>query len=388
MATLNNAPYSDEQITSFVDLLNNDLPDHRDNRGKIHSLTFVIAGFVLATLIGRQKLSSIHRFMVGRADWLGKLTQTDAPKPISRAHLPRLLDGLDWIALNGLIERCFCVRVQCDGEKQWAAVDGKALRGTLDAGEKQNLILAVAHDAREVLAQARQCGDKSSEIPEVRTLLKDSGLEKQKVSLDAHHFNPITTAQIHQAGGIYLTQAKENQPVFLQQCQALRSKSQALAEEVEHEKAHGRVTTRRAQMFPLAPVTLDPRWKDSGLSALIVVERETFEVAKQKTTFETSYYVSNMVPVPSDAKPVVKELAQAIRRHWGVESNNWIRDVTFGEDSVKTKAGNQAQVMGLLRGLAIELIRKTSPKNFKAAIEKCTDTPGYLESMLLRVKFL
>ena len=211
----NDAPYSSEQINVFVDLLKNDLPDLRDNRGKRHSLAFVIVGFVLATLLGRQKLSGIHRFIVNRADWLGELTQIETVKPISRAHLPRLLDGMDWTVLNELIERCFGVRMQCDGAKQWAAVDGKALRGTLDAGDKQNLILAVAHGTREVLAQARQCGDKSSEIPEVRALLKDSGLEKQKVSLDAHHFNPCTTAQIHQAGGIYLTQAKENQPVFL-----------------------------------------------------------------------------------------------------------------------------------------------------------------------------
>jgi hypothetical protein len=34
------------------------------------------------------------------------------------------------------------------------------------------------------------------------------------------------------------------------------------------------------------------------------------------------------------------------------------------EDHIKTKAGNQAQIMALLRGLAIELIRKTSPKNW------------------------
>ena len=197
------ARYSGKQIDGFVDLLKNDLPDLRDNRGKRHSLAFVIVGFVLATLVGRQKLSGIHRFIANRVDWLGELTQIEAAKPISRAHLPRLLDGLDWPVLNELVERCFGVRVECDGEGQWVAVDGKALRGTLDAGDKQNVILAVAHDTREVVAQARQSGDKSSEIPEVRTLLKDSGLEKRKVSMDAHHFNPATTAQIHQAGGIY-----------------------------------------------------------------------------------------------------------------------------------------------------------------------------------------
>jgi hypothetical protein len=165
----------------------------------------------------------------------------------------------------------------------------------LDAGDKQNLVLAVVHDTREVVAQARQCGDKSSEIPVVRELLKNSGLEKQKVPLNAHHFNPATTAQCHQAGGFYLTQVKENQAIFLQHCKMGHTQFLPLAETIGHEKEHGRVTTRNAQLFSLTSLTLDSRWKNSGLSTLIVVERETFASAQQKTSFETSYYVSNAV---------------------------------------------------------------------------------------------
>jgi hypothetical protein len=44
--------------------------------------------------------------------------------------------------------------------------------------------------------------------------------------------------------------------------------------------------------------------------------------------------------------------------------------------------------MGLLRGLAIELIRQTMPKNFQAAIDKFVDSASALESMLLQVNFL
>lgn len=384
----NEEPYSREQITCLVDLLKNELPEHRDNRGKRHPLALVIAAFVLATLVGRQKLSSIHRFMCNRTDWLHELLQIPKVKPISRAHLPRLLDGLNWLVLNELIERCFGVRIQSHEPQKWVAIDGKALRGTLDAGDKQNLIMAVAHDTREVVAQARQGGDKSSEIPVVRELLKESGLEKQKVLLDAHHFNPTTTAQIHQSGGIYLTQAKENQALFLQQCKQLHTQFSPLAETTAYEKAHGRVTSHRAQLFPLISLALDSRWKNSGLSMLIVVARETLEIAKQKTSFETSYYVSNTVLEAEEIKPIVEELAQAIRCHWCVESNNWIRDVTFNEDHIKTKAGNQAQIMALLRGLAIELIRRSSPKNFQAAIENFADSVFTLESMLKQVKFL
>ena len=384
----NEEPYSGEQVTCFVDLLKNELPEHRDNRGKLHSLALVIAAFVLATLVGRQKLSSIHRYMRNRADWLCELTQTAKVKAISRAHLPRFLDGLNWSVLNKLIERCFGAQIECQETTKWVAIDGKALRGTLDAGDKQNLILAVVHDTREVIAQARQEGDKSSEIPVVRALLKDSGLEKQKVSLDAHHFNPATTTQIHQAGGVYLTQVKENQAIFLQQCKDLHTQFLPLAETINHEKAHGRVTTRRSQLFSLAPLILNSRWSNSGLSTLIVLERETFDASKQKTSFDTSYYVSNSVLEPGAINPLAEELTQAIRSHWSVESNNWIRDVTFNEDHIKTKAGNQAQIMALLRGLGIELIRKYSPKNFQATIEQFADSISDLESMLRQVKFL
>jgi predicted transposase YbfD/YdcC len=380
-------PFSDKEVTSFVELLNTELPEHRDNRGKRHSLALVITGVVLATLVGRQTLSSIQRFISHRIEWLCELTNTKIVKPISRAHLPRLLDGLNWVSINKLIERRFGVQVQGDEIQRWIAIDGKALRGTLNAGEKQNIVLAVTHDTRELIAQARQCGDKSSEIPVVRELLRDSGLGKQKISLDAHHFNPKTTAQIHQDKGIYLTQVKENQAIFLKQCKALILECTPLAETVEHDKGHGRITTRRAQLFSLELLTLDSRWKKSNLSVLIVIERESFEVSKQKSTFETSYYVSNSsLDEPLDS--LAQELALAIRQHWGVESNNWIRDSTFGEDLIQTKAGNQAQVMALLRGLAIELIRKTFPKNFRAAIDKFMDSPFTLETMLKQMNFL
>jgi predicted transposase YbfD/YdcC len=178
---------------------------------------------------------------------------------------------------------------------------------------------------------------------------------------------------------VYLTQVKESQAIFLQQCKMVRTQLLPFAETIIHEKEHGRVTTRSTHLFSLASLTLDSRWKNSGLSTLIVVECETFESAKQKTSFETSYYVSNAVFEADVIKPLVEELTQAIRFHWGVESNNWIRDVTFNEDQIKTKAGNQSQIMALLRGLAIKLIRKTSLKNFQIAIKNFADSVSTLE---------
>jgi hypothetical protein len=67
------------------------------------------------------------------------------------------------------------------------------------------------------------------------------------VSLDAHHFNPDTTAQIHEAGGVYLTQVKENQASFLQQCKLLHTQFLPFAETIGHEKEQGRVGADRCR---------------------------------------------------------------------------------------------------------------------------------------------
>jgi hypothetical protein len=64
-------------------------------------------------------------------------------------------------------------------------------------------------------------GSKASAIPVVRALLLHSQLEAHQVTLDAHHCNPTTTAQMHQAGGQYGIQGKENQPLLLKPWQDL-----------------------------------------------------------------------------------------------------------------------------------------------------------------------
>lgn len=50
------------------------------------------------------------------------------------------------------------------------------------------------------------------------------------------------------------------------------------------------------------------------------------------------------------------KLLALVRGHWKVESNHWIRDVTFDEDRSQIRKGNGPQVMATLRNLAVSLI--------------------------------
>jgi predicted transposase YbfD/YdcC len=350
-------------------------------------LVFLIVTVVFSILMGRSKVSSIHRYMTNKIDWLREVTGFEDATVISRSHLPRMLAKLDWQDLNEVINQCFSDKTVQIIENEWIAIDGKVMRGTLKSGDKQAIVHAVSHESRMDIAQAQQVGDKSSEIPVVRDLLKDTGLDAKKVSLDAHHCNPETMTQVDQKGGFYLIQAKENQPKLLQKCRDL-VKLKPLAETIGTELAHGRITTRQAVLYDFPVSEIDKRWNESGLKTLIVTRRTSFEKSTKKSSDEFSFYLSNYQE--KSEQKTVETLANTIRKHWSVESNNWQLDVTFNEDRVRVKHGNQAQIMGKLRCFAMNLLRESTPKiqNFQASIEKFIDSPNTLISTLRQVNFL
>lgn len=124
----------------FINALKN-LPDMRDNRGKRHSLVILIVTFVFATLVNRSKVSSIHRYMDNKIDWLREVTGVHDATVISRAHLPRMLAKIDWIALSVVINECYGEQTKALIQDEWVSADGKVLRGTLKSGESRRLFM-------------------------------------------------------------------------------------------------------------------------------------------------------------------------------------------------------------------------------------------------------
>jgi predicted transposase YbfD/YdcC len=372
------------QVKSFMDKLETIL-DPRDNRGKRHRLPFVLAAVSLAILAGRSSVSGIQRYIQNRIDWLRDITQRPQARPVSRAQLPRILAVVDWQELNTVTEGHFGVRLEKNAHDEWTAIDGKTLRGT-DHHEERTL-LAVTHTTRTIQAQRPMTGPKDSEITAARDLLRETGLDEGKVTLDALHFNPKTTRQIHLAGGVYVIQVKDNQPELKDQLIHWAARVQPLGQVSASEKAHGRLETRQGTFVALAGLTVEPRWAESGFQTLVVMERQTVEVASQKRSAETSYYVSSLHVAP-EQQPAQADLFNAIRGHWSVEADNYIRDVTFREDDVKTKNGNQGHILASLRTLAMGLLRQANIQNFRAALDDFADNAKLFKNFLEQVNFL
>ena len=83
----------------------------------------------------------------------------------------------------------------------------------------------------------------------------------------------------------------------------------------------------------------------------------------------------------------VQRLGCCFRNHWGIENRlHWVLDVSFGEDGNRTRRGNGAENLGLLRRLVQGLLLKvkgkqTVPKTmFRAAL-----SPDYRTTILEQI---
>ena len=369
------------------------LKDHRDRRGLKHDLSFVLSGVLIAILLGRKRISSIQRFISNRLEDLCHWTGYEAEKAISDPQLRRLLKGLDWQSYNRINAEYFNVSIEQLSAEEWTAVDGKELRGTLSKDERGDkakrgevLVNAIRHRDSQVVAQTYYRGDKESEKTVVGQFLKQTGLSKGSVSLDALHCNPKTTALIHQHGGRYITQVKANQLYLMEELQLSTTFLPCLHQFAEVEKAHGRIAIRKGDLFDIRGGDFEKRWQHSGLSTLVKVQRHFTGIKTGREQKQTSYYISNQ-PIAKKSTATAKELLQAIRGHWSVEADNYVRDVLFSEDHIPTPRGNATRALASIRSWAVQILRKTGAKNLTAKMEQLWDCPKTLEQTLNNIGF-
>jgi predicted transposase YbfD/YdcC len=372
-------PSSKATLTFFAAL--QQLPDPRDNRGKRHELAFVLCGVILAIMVGRARVSAIHRFLHNRVEWLRDTPHAAGARCISRAHLPRLRAQVEGDALNTLIFAHCGVHLESPEEGEWVAMDGKALRGS--PGEQ--VILARTPQSGRILTHQRLAGPKRSEVRGGRALRAQPQLQGSKVTRAAGHGTPATTAQIHQAQGGYLVQVKANQPTLLTAVRALEATAAPLGTLQRVDKAHGRLAVRHATFFSLAALPLAPRWQHSGLRHVVRVERTTEQLKTTQRSQEISYYVTNQAAA---TPPAQGDLFAAIRGQWGCEADHWIRDVTFQEDQIHVRQPTQAHVLGSLRTLVMGLFRRAGVGNMRAMLDSLADSPTLFKQLLCQVGFL
>ena len=97
-----------------------------------------------------------------------------------------------------------------------------------------------------------------------------------------------------------------------------------------------------------------------------------------KTETETRYFISSL----EGSDPA--RLGKAVRAHWSVENNlHWVLDVAFDEDRNRTRVGNSAANLAVVRHMALNLIK--NEKSSKVGVKTKRAKAGWDNNFLLRV---
>jgi predicted transposase YbfD/YdcC len=180
---------------------------------------------------------------------------------------------------------------------------------------------------------------------------------------------------------------KENQPGLHQECEELFEwlrgphpfdEEVVLGYDEQVDGGHGRIETRKVwSTEALEGLGACERWP--GLTTVVMVEA-TRQVSDQESR-ERRYYISSLPGTTDDA---AKRLNGVIRTHWEIENRvHWVLDVAMGEDTNRTRKGESAQNLALIRKLALNLLRRET--SVHAGIAAKQKRAGWDHSYLLKI---
>lgn len=362
--------YEEAAIHEFFEVFSR-LKDPRRPQGKRYPLVTVVLSALMAMVCGADDAEAMSMWSDAHEDWLSRFLPMPHGSPSQDVYLAVFasLDPIEFAEVfTAWVE---LLRSRLRGEATHIAIDGKTSRRSYGAEEGAtplHTVSAWTSDVGLVLAQ-RYTDEKSNEITAVPELLKLLDLRGATITIDAMGCQRSIARDIVRRDGDYLLAVKQNQGTLYDDIDraftdALDTSSRAqdmpdaLAVESFESvgKGHGRVETRKTYLCrDLSWLTTEKRWE--GLSAIAMTEATRECVKSGKTERNRRYYIASS-PTISAAR-----VAHLIRRHWGIENEvHWVLDVAFREDDARHRAGNCAANMGVLRKIAVNLLKADTTK--------------------------
>lgn len=345
-------------VGSLYEHLEN-LKDRRDPHGVRYPLAVALVFVILAKLAGEQEPRGIAQWVELRKDLLKEALHFDrdtVPHPITYS---RILGKAVSVQELQQAASSFLLSTTKAGQSVEINLDGKALRGTIPAGQRHGLHLLAAYlpDEGIVLCQV-EVGSKENEIVAAPRLLKSIDLKGKVVTGDAMFAQRELSRQVVQSGGDYVWTVKDNQSNLRSEIAALfeieegrtnlKTLKNDLARASTTDKLHGRLEQRRMTTSSMLSGQFD--WP--GLKQVFKIEREVEEISTGKKRSETSYGVTSL----SAKKANAERLLEIVRKHWQIENGlHYRRDWTLREDYCRLRIGDAAQAMAVINNLIIGL---------------------------------
>lgn len=362
-----------------------DVNDPRIQRSKEHKLLDIIGLTICAVIAGADGFVGIERFGESRREWLKQFLELENGIP-SHDTIGDVWGRVDpeefetgfrrWIAaLAGRI----------DGV---VAIDGKTLRGSHDRSSNKAALemIDVWACEQEIVIGQEAVPEATNETGTLPDLLRVLELEGAIVTIDAAGCYAEIAEEITGQGADYMITLKGNQGGLYSDAKAIFDQIEAvgrLPETSEPEVykdvdgGHDRVEIRCCQAVDIADKELSSAEGWPNLRTLCKVKAERHH-PDGTTETEERLFISSL-----EADP--EKLLETIRRHWHVENKlHWTLDVAFDEDASRVRTGNAAQNLGIVRRLALSLLKQETSRSegIKTKRMEAAWNPDYLLKVL------
>ena len=329
------------------------LQDPRIDRCKKHSLLDIIILSILAVLSGAESYDSIELFGKENLTFLKQFLELKNGIP-SHDTINRLFASLNPCPF----ERCFISWAQGlknDGIlERVIAIDGKTVRGSKDSFHHRSPLHSVhAWSVEQGICLGQlACGEKNNEITIIPQMLDLLNIKGSIVTIDAMGTQTAIARKIIEHGGNYILAVKGNQGSLEDEVHATCKRYAAVSDSCEVEKGHGRIETRRCEVFEKGLIVDADRWENLSTIIKITSVREFFS---GKTERQERFYISSL--------KADNDFNRHIRSHWGVENNlHWVLDMTFREDEQRKRANHAAANFAIVRKIGLNLLKKDTGK--------------------------
>jgi predicted transposase YbfD/YdcC len=357
------------------------MKDPRSRLGRCyHHFLDIIVIAICGVICGCDNWEQIQKFGEHRRSWLERFLKLANGIP-SYHTFKRVFSHLNPDAF----QRCFVQWTQALCQKiglPQVAIDGKTLRGSRGAlGPALHMVSAWATESQLSLGQVA-VEEKSNEITAIPRLLELLDVHGALVTIDAMGCQKEIAREIRANGGDYILTVKDNQPNLLEDIQNAFGKAfDSDFEGMEYdtfqteEKHHGREERRSYTIIydPQQAIRNSEEWIDLCVIGMCHSER----TVNGKPGGDVRYFIGSR-------KASAEIYGNALRNHWRIENClHWQLDVSFAEDASRIQDRNAAANFGMLRRIALNLLKQHPGKGSIATkrLQAAWDT-DFLEDVL------
>jgi len=365
-----------EQRTASIIHHFSSIEDPRRDRQKKHQLGDIFFITLCATICGADNWVAIERFGKAKQQWFTEQLNLKhgIPSHDTFGDVFAVIDTeqfsdcfTKWVAdLSNLVE------------EDIIALYGKCLRRSIDKASNKAAIHMVSAWSRQnslVLGQVK-VDDKSNEITAIPKLLSRLDIAGAVITIDAMGCQKKITEQVVQQKGDYVLSLKGNQGLLHDDVKTYFESHLAKDIAIQTiDAGHGRIETRTLRVSDdIDWLKKEHAW--AGLNSILAVTAK--REINDKVTEETRYFISSL-QADDPAR-----LERAVRAHWSIENNlHWVLDIAFDEDGNRTRKGNSAANLAVIRHIALNLVK--AEKTAKVGIKTKRLMAGWENDYLLKI---